>query len=191
MRRCEGIFTGSRKRRGARKATDRGTKADARASQPKRKAGRPKAPIDLAQLEKLCELQCTYEEIAAYFRVSLSTVEKLVATDDVKAIVERGRNVGKISIRRQQLQLLKKGNATMAVWLGKQFLGQRDKLDTMLKTPPEDPLKIQAEVHVREQAIRLQELFTPDQIAEAHQRLREREMQQVAAQSGPAPGAAA
>jgi hypothetical protein len=37
---------------------------------------RPKAKIDLAELEKLCAMQCTDEEIAAFFGVSTKTVER-------------------------------------------------------------------------------------------------------------------
>jgi len=40
--------------------------------------------------------------------------------------MERGRAKGRISVRRHQMKLLEAGNATMAVWLGKQLLGQRD-----------------------------------------------------------------
>jgi hypothetical protein len=34
---------------------------------------------------------------------------------------------GKTSLPRQQFELAKKGNATMLIWLGKQYLGQTDK----------------------------------------------------------------
>jgi hypothetical protein len=37
---------------------------------------RPEAKIDLAKLEKLCAMQCTDEEIAAFFGVSTKTVER-------------------------------------------------------------------------------------------------------------------
>ena len=37
---------------------------------------RPKARIDLVELEKLCAMQCTDEEIAAFFGVSTKTVER-------------------------------------------------------------------------------------------------------------------
>jgi hypothetical protein len=43
---------------------------------------------------------------------------------------------GKMSLRRRQFQMAET-NPTMAIWLGKQYLGQTDKLenDTTLKTP--------------------------------------------------------
>ena len=40
--------------------------------------------------------------------------------------MQRGKAKGRLSIRRMQLKLLEAGNATMGVWLGKQYLGQRD-----------------------------------------------------------------
>jgi hypothetical protein len=40
--------------------------------------------------------------------------------------MHKGRAKGRISVRRAQMKLLERGNATMGVWLGKQLLGQRD-----------------------------------------------------------------
>jgi hypothetical protein len=34
---------------------------------------------------------------------------------------------GKMSLRRHQWRALEEGNTTMLVWLGKQYLGQREK----------------------------------------------------------------
>jgi hypothetical protein len=38
---------------------------------------RPQAKIDPIELEKLCAMQCTDEEIAAFFGVSTKTIERL------------------------------------------------------------------------------------------------------------------
>ena len=38
-------------------------------------AGRKSIPIDLKELEKLCVLQCSDEEIAAWLGVSLRTIQ--------------------------------------------------------------------------------------------------------------------
>ncbi len=44
--------------------------------------------------------------------------------------MNRGRAHGRMSVRRKQMQmLLDESNPTMAVWLGKQLLGQRDRQD--------------------------------------------------------------
>jgi hypothetical protein len=89
-------------------------------------AGRKAVQIDLEQLEKLCALQCTDVEIAAWFQVSLRTIEKRRRLPKFADAMQRGRAKGRISVRRHQMKLLESGNATMAVWLGKQLLGQRD-----------------------------------------------------------------
>src|SRR5258706_12348477 len=84
------------------------------------------AKIDLVELEKLCSLQCTDEELAAWFGVSTRTLEKRRKQPRFAEIMARGRAKGRISVRRAQIKLLEAGNGTMGVWLGKQLLGQRD-----------------------------------------------------------------
>lgn len=92
--------------------------------------GRPKIEFNAEELRRLSVLHCTQSEIAAFFGVSLSCVEKRLATEpQMKAAWDEGRALGLISLRRQQTQLAEKGNATMLIWLGKQLLGQRDNLE--------------------------------------------------------------
>lgn len=98
--------------------------------------GRPRAEMDIAELEKLCGLQCTQDEIAAWFGVTKRTVEKRVASDarythqvgelTFREIMDRGYAQGRISLRRRQYQIAEGGNAAMAIFLGKNLLGQRD-----------------------------------------------------------------
>jgi hypothetical protein len=89
-------------------------------------AGRRQAPVDLVELEKLCSLHCTDEEIAAWFGVSSRTIENRRKQPKFAEVMARGRAKGRISVRRSQLKLLDGGSAAMAIWLGKQLLGQRD-----------------------------------------------------------------
>jgi hypothetical protein len=84
--------------------------------------------IDMAELEKLCQLQCTDEEIAAWFNVSTRTIERRRLEPEFAEVMTRGKARGRISVRRMQMKLLEEGNATMGVWLGKQLLGQADEL---------------------------------------------------------------
>ena len=88
----------------------------------------PRANIDLAELEKLCQLQCTDEEIAYWFGVSTRTIERRRLEPEFAAVMDRGKAKGRISVRRLQMKLLEEGNATMGVWLGKNILGQTDQL---------------------------------------------------------------
>ena len=87
-----------------------------------------RADIDLNELEKLCHLQCTDEEIAAWFNVSTRTIERRRLEPEFAEIMQRGKAKGRISVRRLQMKLLEEGNATMGVWLGKQILGQVDQI---------------------------------------------------------------
>jgi hypothetical protein len=85
-----------------------------------------KARIDLIELEKLAMLQCTDQEIAAWFGVAVKTIERRRSEPRFAEVMERGKAKGRISVRRQQMKLLEDGNATMGVWLGKNLLGQVD-----------------------------------------------------------------
>ena len=91
------------------------------------KRGTP-AKIDLAELEKLCSLQCTDEELSAWFGVTTRTIERKRKKKAFAEVMERGKAKGRISVRRQQMKLLEAGNATMGVWLGKNILGQVDEI---------------------------------------------------------------
>jgi hypothetical protein len=86
--------------------------------------------MGLEEVENLSRLNCTMDEIAAYFNVDVRTVQLRAQRDPAfRAAMERGQALGRLSIRRQQIRLMEQGNATMAVWLGKQLLGQRDRLE--------------------------------------------------------------
>ena len=89
-------------------------------------AGRKAIQIDLMELEKLSMLQCSDEEIAAWFHVSVRTIQNRRKQTEFGDSMRRGKAKGCISVRRAQMRLVEAGNATMAVWLGKNLLGQRD-----------------------------------------------------------------
>ena len=87
-----------------------------------------KIEFNLEALESLCRLNCTHAEIAAYFNVSLKTVERRYKEEpDFAKAVDHGKAHGRLSLRRKQLELVDGGNASMAIWLGKQLLNQTDK----------------------------------------------------------------
>jgi len=89
---------------------------------------RPRIEIDKKQFENLCELQCTLDEIAMFFNCSSDTIERWCMREYKSSFADIffiKRGAGKISLRRAQFELAKK-NPTMAIWLGKQYLGQKD-----------------------------------------------------------------
>jgi hypothetical protein len=108
-------------------------------------AGRKPVQIDHVQLEKLCSLQCTDEELAEYFGVTTRTIENKRKKPEYAEVMRRGRVKGRISVRREQFKLLERGNPSIAIWLGKQYLGQRDVTPIELSGPDGKQLKISLE----------------------------------------------
>lgn len=88
-------------------------------------AGRPKKEIDYVTVEKLANIQCTQEEIASFLGISTRTLQR---DEKFMELFNRGRENGKMSLRRIQWKHAEK-SASMAMFLGKQYLGQRDNVE--------------------------------------------------------------
>lgn len=84
-------------------------------------------PIDGSLVEKLASIGCKTEEIADHFKCSTDTIQRRFAAELIK-----GRADLHMSLRRWQLEAARKGNVVMQIWLGKQYLKQRDKSDEEL-----------------------------------------------------------
>lgn len=93
--------------------------------------GRPKIQIDYNTVEKLANIQCTQEEIASFLNISVRTLQR---DEEFCRIYKKGQENGKMSLRRIQYKLAEK-NTSMAIFLGKQYLGQRDNVE--VKNPEE------------------------------------------------------
>lgn len=92
------------------------------------KMGRPRKEIDKKIFENLCALQCTEVEILDWFEISEKTLNswcKRTYGKTFSQVFREKRGTGKISLRRTQWHLAEK-SASMAIWLGKQYLGQSD-----------------------------------------------------------------
>ena len=101
---------------------------------------RPRKEIDREQFEKLCALQCTLEEIAGWFRCSADTIERWCIREVKLSFADAYKKYsqdGKISLRRHQFKIAEK-SAVMAIFLGKQYLGQRDVPDVSTADLPDD-----------------------------------------------------
>ena len=118
--------------------------------------GRPQKEIDQSLFEKLCGLQCTLTEIAGIFDCSEDTIERWCKRTYDEGFAETYKKhsaAGKLSLRRAQFRLAEK-SAAMAIFLGKNYLGQSDhvviedksaldKLDEILKGTQENAVEIQ------------------------------------------------
>src|SRR5216684_1825751 len=90
---------------------------------PKRKRGRPRKHVDLEMVGRLASIQCTHAEIASALGISVDT---LTRDRHFAEVYKRGAESGRKSLRRMQFESALKGNVTMMIWLGKQYLGQSD-----------------------------------------------------------------
>lgn len=120
------------------KKTTRATKATTKKSPVKatkgteKKIGRPKAIIDARQFEELCRMQCTQREICSVLGVTDKTLMKwCIETYGVpySEAYNKYADCGKTNLRHIQFRMAEAGSERMAIWLGKQYLGQSDKQD--------------------------------------------------------------
>ncbi len=106
-------------------------------------SGRQSIHIDLAEVEKLCALQCTDEEIAAFFSVSVSTIERRKQRTEFREAMERGKARGRVSLRRRLFeQATKSNNIAATIFLAKNLLGYRDVMANEHSGPGGGPIKV-------------------------------------------------
>tara|TARA_R100001443_G_scaffold117366_1_gene141739 strand:+ start:3538 stop:3849 length:312 start_codon:yes stop_codon:yes gene_type:complete len=89
--------------------------------------------IDPEQVEKLAALGCTNTEIASFFGCSKDLISKSYSTN-----ITKGKQIGKIRLRKMQIQAAEKGSVPMLIWLGKQMLEQTDKQELTEIKPIDD-----------------------------------------------------
>ena len=95
---------------------------------------------DKRQFETLCGMQCTEEEICSVFEVSKDTLLRWCKNTyemDFADVFKEKRAYGTASLRRTQWRMAE-DNVAMAIWLGKQYLGQREAQITDIKMSADD-----------------------------------------------------
>lgn len=95
-----------------------------------KKMGAPVKELDWEMLADLCQIQCSKLEIAALMKMSEDTLSRRIQEESGETFAEyykRASAPGKMSLRRAQFKsALQNGNVAMMIWLGKQYLDQRD-----------------------------------------------------------------
>ena len=99
--------------------------------------GRKPKPIDPDQVKKLASIGLSNAEIGAVIDCSPDTIERRF-----KGMMKAGREHRNASVRRKQFEVAIAGNPTMLIWLGKQYLGQSDKIGL---STPDGPLQVQVD----------------------------------------------
>lgn len=81
--------------------------------------------INAADVERLGRLRCTQREAAAFFDVRHHEFTAALEDPKIRAAWDRGQSMALVSLRRDQFRLAGQAPA-MAIFLGKNLLGQRD-----------------------------------------------------------------
>lgn len=88
---------------------------------------------DLKYFKGMCKILCTEDEICGVLRTDSNTLDswcKIMFNEGFSEIYKKLSKDGKMSLRRAQYrQAIEKDNPIMQIWLGKQYLGQADKLE--------------------------------------------------------------
>lgn len=94
--------------------------------------GRPKANIDWAKVDAYLKAQCTGTAIASIFGIHPDTLylacEKKFKMGFSEYSAQKKAEGAEI-LKAKQYQTAMDGNVSMQIWLGKQYLGQKDKQD--------------------------------------------------------------
>lgn len=89
--------------------------------------GRPRVEIDLKMMASLADLLCTATDCATFFGCGISTIDrrlKEAGWAGYSAFFHRHSARARVRLRQAQWESANAGNATMQIWLGKQYLGQ-------------------------------------------------------------------
>lgn len=85
------------------------------------------------QVENLCGIMCTGEEIASILKMDYDTLLRNIKDKfncSFSEYFKSASSKGKASLRRRQFKkAVEDGHPTMLIWLGKQYLGQKDKIE--------------------------------------------------------------
>jgi AraC-like DNA-binding protein len=90
---------------------------------------RPKLKIDENLVKKLANVGCSNESIAIQVGCSTDTLTRRFAE-----LLSKSRENLRTQLRIWQLDAARKGNVTMQIWLGKQILGQTEKIEEKVET---------------------------------------------------------
>jgi len=99
--------------------------------------GTNKLSFDEDQIVTLASKFWMISEIAAFYGVDVTTISRRFPD-----LLTKGREKGKGRLRDAQLKLALGGNATMLIWLGKQYLGQKDAETVDVLSMPEIKINV-------------------------------------------------
>lgn len=105
--------------------------------------GRPKVIIDWKKVDKYLQAHCEGTGIAGILGISAMTLYRSCERDhkvnfEVYAAQKKGE--GKQLLRMKQFETAMSGNVSMQIWLGKQYLDQKDKSENTVNVTPDSEI---------------------------------------------------
>lgn len=88
----------------------------------KPKTGRPLKQLDENLIYELARVHVSQQDIARITDSCEDTINRRF-----QSALQRGYADANLSLKRKQFELAMSGNCSMLIWLGKQYLGQKDK----------------------------------------------------------------
>jgi hypothetical protein len=113
-----------------------------------KKVGRPLKQIDWQKVITLCQIFCTESEIASVMDCHIDTLYEACKREhncNFPDFFKKHSENGRASLRRSQFKKAMEGHPSMLIWMGKQFLGQKDQIETTAVEPIKlgyDPSKL-------------------------------------------------
>ena len=109
----------------------------------KTKLGRPEAKIDWERVDSMLQAHCTGTGIASLLGIHPETLYRKCEEEFKIGFTEYStlkKTEGKELLRKKQMDVALSGEKSMLIWLGKQYLEQADKLETVVTNfeVPED-----------------------------------------------------
>ena len=93
--------------------------------------GRPKKEFDVNIIANLSQIGCTQEEISSVIGTSARTLQRRYAD-----LIQENKNKGKASLRKKMWEKALKGNEKLLIWLSKNELNMKDKIETQSIVEP-------------------------------------------------------
>ena len=107
------------------------------------RSGRPKKTLTQKEwdsVDYMCMIHCTGEEIAGVMQMDYDTLNRICKEAKgvfISEYIKQKSNAGKMSLRRAQWRSAENGNVTMQIWLGKQWLEQKEQQEITISNDDE------------------------------------------------------
>lgn len=96
--------------------------------------GRPEKSFDWKVLDAVLQYNASKKDCAGFLEVSEDTIERRIKSEYNMTFSEyKNLKMGKarIKLAQKQYDMAMKGNVPLLIWLGKNWLGQSDKQETL------------------------------------------------------------